>query len=77
MAPVSEPLSVQDPESQIPELFAEEIRRAHESALHSGGPVLIEKDGAIYEIGEGRTPKLIRTLPPATPMPKGKKIAIS
>ncbi|MBF0439628.1 MAG: hypothetical protein HQL93_10965 [Magnetococcales bacterium] len=63
-------------EEQIPELAKIATRQAYLQALASGSTVLESINDALYEVSPDGTKKLIKQLPPSTPMRIGQRIVI-
>lgn len=55
-------------EEQLPELFEAAVKQAYWQALAFGSSVLISRDGALVEIFPDGTQRVIKELPPPTPV---------
>ena len=61
-------------EEHIPELVDLAIKQAYWNALASGNSVLESENGFLVEVYPDGTRKVIKQLPPSTPVPKGQKL---
>jgi hypothetical protein len=63
-------------EAHIPELAEVAFKQAFWAALAAGSSVLMSENGNLVEIFPDGTRKIIKPLPPATPVTPGKKIKL-
>lgn len=63
-------------EEQIPELADLAVKKAYLESLIAGNNVLISENGKLVEIRPDGTKKIIKQLPPSTPVTKGKTFNI-
>jgi hypothetical protein len=63
-------------ESHIPELAAVAFKQAYWAALATGSSVLMSENGNLVEIFPDGTRKIIKPLPPATPVIPGQKFEL-
>ena len=63
-------------EEHIPELAEVAFKQAYWAALASGSSVLISEEGNLVEVFPDGKKKLIKRLPPSTPVKRGQKLEI-
>ncbi len=61
-------------EDHIPELAEVAFKQAYWAALASGSSVLMSENGNVVEIFPDGTRKIIKPLPPSTPVKPGQKL---
>jgi hypothetical protein len=64
-------------EQHIPELAESAMKQAYWQALASGSSVLEHENGVIYEVFPDGTRKVVKTIPPPTPVKVGEKKQLS
>ena len=63
-------------EEHIPELAEVAFKQAYWAALASGSTVLISENGNLVEVFPDGTRKVIKPLPPSTPVTIGQKLEL-
>ena len=63
-------------EEHIPELAEAAFKQAYWAALASGSSVLISEKGNLVEVFPDGTKKIIKTLPPSTPVTPGQRFML-
>jgi hypothetical protein len=63
-------------EKHIPELAEVAFKQAYWAALASGSSVLISENGNLVEVFPDGERKIIKPLPPSTPVTKGQKMEL-
>lgn len=63
-------------EEHIPELAEGAFKQAYWAALASGSSVLISENGKLVEVFPDGKRKVIKELPPWTPVKRGQKLEI-
>lgn len=63
-------------EQHIPELAEIAFKQAYWSALASGSTVLMSENGNLVEVFPDGQRKVIKSLPPSTPVVPGQKLEI-
>ena len=63
-------------EEHIPELAEAAFKQAYWAALASGSSVLMSENGNLVEVFPDGTRKIIKPLPPSTPVTPGQKLSI-
>lgn len=63
-------------DSQVPNLSAAILATTYKEALASGVPVLVSRDGGLYEAFADGTYKFVKALPPPLSLPVGTVIQI-
>jgi len=61
-------------EEHIPELAVVAFKQAYWAALASGSTVLMSENGNLVEVFPDGTRKIIKRLPPSTPVTRGQKL---
>lgn len=64
-------------EEHIPELAEAAFKQAYWAALSSGSTVLMSENGNLVEIFPDGTRKVIKPLPPSTPVTRGQRLVRS
>lgn len=63
-------------EDHIPELAEVAFKQAYWAALASGSSVLVSEKGNLVEVFPDGTQKIIKRLPPSTPVTRGQKLEL-
>jgi hypothetical protein len=63
-------------EEHIPELAEAAFKQAYWAALASGSSVLVSEKGNLVEVFPNGTKKIIKKLPPSTPVTPGQRFML-
>jgi hypothetical protein len=63
-------------EEHIPELADIAFKQAYWAALASGSSVLVSENGNLVEVFPDGSRKIIKSLPPSTPVTRGQRLEI-